>query len=29
MFKAVAKALRMACARDPRETRIPSSKGRL
>jgi imidazoleglycerol-phosphate dehydratase len=27
VFKGVARALRMACARDPRETGIPSSKG--
>jgi imidazoleglycerol-phosphate dehydratase len=27
VFKALARALRMACARDPRETGIPSSKG--
>jgi len=29
VFKGVARALRMACAVDPRETRVPSSKGRL
>jgi imidazoleglycerol-phosphate dehydratase len=29
VFKALARALRMACARDPREKRIPSSKGSL
>jgi len=29
MFKAVARALRMAAAQDPRESGIPSSKGRL
>lgn len=29
VFKAVARALRMACARDPREKGIPSSKGRI
>ena len=29
LFKAVARALRMACARDPREKGIPSSKGRI
>jgi imidazoleglycerol-phosphate dehydratase len=29
VFKGVAKALRMACARDPRVTGVPSSKGRI
>jgi imidazoleglycerol-phosphate dehydratase len=29
LFKAVARALRMACALDPRERGIPSSKGRI
>jgi imidazoleglycerol-phosphate dehydratase len=29
MFKGVARALRMAVARDPRETGVPSSKGRI
>jgi len=29
VFKALARALRMACAQDPREKRIPSSKGSL
>jgi imidazoleglycerol-phosphate dehydratase len=29
VFKAVARALRMACARDPREKGVPSSKGRI
>jgi len=29
MFKAFARALRNACTRDPRETGVPSSKGRL
>jgi len=27
VFKALARALRMACSRDPRDSRIPSSKG--
>ncbi|MBM4144139.1 MAG: imidazoleglycerol-phosphate dehydratase HisB [Lentisphaerae bacterium] len=29
VFKAAARALRMACARDPREKGVPSSKGRI
>ena len=29
VFKALARALRMACSRDPREKRVPSSKGSL
>jgi len=29
VFKALAKALRMACAMDPRESSVPSSKGRI
>jgi len=29
VFKALAKALRMACERDPRQSGIPSSKGRI
>jgi imidazoleglycerol-phosphate dehydratase len=29
VFKAIARALRMACERDPRERGVPSSKGRL
>lgn len=29
IFKGVAKALRMACEKDPRNKRVPSSKGRL
>ena len=29
VFKALARALRMACSRDPRDSRIPSSKGKI
>jgi imidazoleglycerol-phosphate dehydratase len=29
VFKALARALRMACERDPREKGVPSSKGRI
>jgi imidazoleglycerol-phosphate dehydratase len=29
VFKALGRALRMACARDPRDRRVPSSKGSL